>query len=647
MRPDQLCDFRVPSDSYMHPDGIRAVFVVTQMDLEEDEYVRQIWIWDGGSVRQMTSGKADSSPRWSPDGNTLAFLRKGPGDDEKPQVALMATDGGEAEIVTDFDLGASSIEWSPDGATIAITVAEYIDGIEDEDERKRAPKRVSHPSFRFDNIGWTHDKRSHIWLLDPESHETVQLTSGDHSESGINWSPDGTKITYLSAIGEDRWTNPLNQVFIVEATGGDPHAMTPMGEWGWAGFSPDGSLFVLGNESDRLTLRPAQIYHLDGDVLIKLTDIDRNMMPGHPGGPLTAPRFLADGSMTVILEDRGEQRVIRIGTDGTISDVAGGHRVITGWDSGADGKAAVFTSSTPTNPGDVYWWDGETEWALTDLNDEFIAEAGLVEPREFTFESDGHEIHGWVLLPEGGEKVPLLFNIHGGPAAQYDWGFFDEFQVYVGAGYGVVAVNPRGATGYGHEHVATPCGRWGEEMPPDMLDLTSTPYEAAKQFGRLDLDRMGIMGGSYGGLSTAMVTALDQNYKSAVAERGVYNWLSMAGTSDIPFFMDLYLETNMPEGADELWEASALARAHNVTTPTLVLHSETDFRCPIEQAQQYFTALYRSGVETELLIFPAGEGHELSRSGKPKHRVERFDAILDWHQGHIRSSVTNSGDLPN
>jgi dipeptidyl aminopeptidase/acylaminoacyl peptidase len=144
-----------------------------------------------------------------------------------------------------------------------------------------------------------------------------------------------------------------------------------------------------------------------------------------------------------------------------------------------------------------------------------------------------------------------------------------------------------------------------------------------------------------------MVTALDQSYKSAVAERGVYNWLSMAGTSDIPFFMDLYLETNMPEGADELWKASALARAHNVTTPTLILHSETDFRCPIEQAQQYFTALYRSGVETELLIFPSGEGHELSRSGKPKHRVERFDAILDWHENHIGRSDTNSGDLPN
>ena len=635
MRPDQLGDFRVPSDAYMHPDGKRAVFVVTQMDLEEDEYIHQIWLFDGQDVRQMTSGRADGSPRWSPSGDTLAFLRKGPGDDDKPQVALIPTDGGEAEVITEFDLGVSSIDWSPDGAKIAITVAEYVDGVEDEDERKRAPKRVSHPSFRFDNIGWTQDKRSHIWVLDPSTHETTQLTSGDHSESGIAWSPDSGTIAFLSATGEDRWTNPLNQVFTIDAAGGDPHDATPRGEWAWAGYSPDGALYVVGIETDALTLRPGQIHRVGDGELVQLTDIDRNMIPGHPGGPLTAPRFAADGSMTVVLEDRGAQRVIRIDTDGDVSDVAGGHRVITGWDPRADGGAAVFTASTPTSPGEVYWWDGSEERTLTALNDEFIATARLVEPEEFTFESDGHEIHGWVFLPDGDEKVPLLFNIHGGPAAQYDWGFFDEFQVYVGAGYGVVAVNPRGASGYGYDHVATPIGRWGEEMPPDMLDLTSTPYEAARQFNRLDLERLGIMGGSYGGLSTAMITALDQNYKSAVAERGVYNWLSMAGTSDIPFFMDLYLKTNMPEGADELWKASALARAHKVTTPTLILHSETDFRCPIEQGQQYFTALYRSGVDTELLIFPSGEGHELSRSGKPKHRVDRFEAILDWHEKHI------------
>lgn len=150
------------------------------------------------------------------------------------------------------------------------------------------------------------------------------------------------------------------------------------------------------------------------------------------------------------------------------------------------------------------------------------------------------------------------------------------------------------------------------------------------------------MGGSYGGLSTVMLTSLDQRYRSAIAERGVYNWVSMAGTSDIPWFIETYLHAAMPDGVDEIWKASPLARAHRITTPTLVLHSETDYRCPVEQGQQLFTLLYTQGVETELLLFPAGEGHELSRSGKPKHRVERFDAMLDWHGRHLAADPNGS-----
>lgn len=239
-------------------------------------------------------------------------------------------------------------------------------------------------------------------------------------------------------------------------------------------------------------------------------------------------------------------------------------------------------------------------------------------------------------LPEGDGTVPLLLNIHGGPYTQYGWGFFDEFQVYVGAGYGVVAINPRGSSGYGLDHGVAPCGRWSEDVPPDLLDLKDAPYAAAMQFPRLDLDAKGIMGGSYGGLATAMLTSMDTSYLSAVAERGVYNWVSMAGTTDIPWFMQLYLLTDMPDGVDEIWAASPLARAHAIETPTLIVHSEGDFRCPVEQGQQLFGILYGGDVATELLLFPPEEGHELSRSGKPKHRVERFDAILDWHDKYLK-----------
>lgn len=636
MRPDQLADFRTASDAHLHPDGTRVAFVVTTMDLDADDYRREIWWFDGATSTRLTSGDADSSPRWSPDGTRLAFLRKGPADDDRPQIAVLPIDGGEARVIADFELGVSSISWSPDGSALLAVAAEYIDGVDDEEERSRAPRRILDPSFRFDNVGWTYDRRSHLWIVDAESGATRKLTTGDNSEGSPAWSPDGETIAYLSATDDDRWINPMGYVYTVAVGGGDPEAVTGRGPWQWVGYDPAGSLHAIGTETEVWGLEAQPIQRIDGPgSTTRITDLDRNLMPGHPPGILAAPRFLDDGTIHALVEDRGTQRVIAIDADGSESDVLGGRRLITGWDPTGNGGAAVFTATDPLNPGDVFWWDGEGERALTDLNPSFAEDAELVMPEEFTYESDGQEIHGWVLLPPGDDDVPLLFNIHGGPATQYGWGFFDEFQVYVGSGYGVVGVNPRGSSGYGDDHVVVPIGRWADEVPPDQADLKQAPYAAAEQFPRLDLDRMGIMGGSYGGLSTVMITSLDQRYRSAVAERGVYNWLSMAGTTDIPFFIGLYLEADQTEDPVALWEASSLARAHAIETPTLVIHSESDYRTPAEQGQQLFTLLYRRGIETELLLFPPGEGHELSRSGKPKHRKERFEAILDWHERHL------------
>ncbi len=636
MKPDQLGDYVTPSDAHVHPDGARTAFVVTHMDLEADEYVSQVWLHDGTEARKLTLGRSDRSPRWSPDGETLAFLRKGSSKTDRPQLALLPIDGGEAKVVTNFELGVSSIAWSPDGSQILLAVPEYIDGIDDEDERSRAPRRITDPSFRFDNLGWTYLQRTHLWTYSVRSGDCSQLTSGPHSEHSGAWSPDGRSVVYLSATDSDRWVNPLGYVFTMPSTGGQPETVTPRGAWAWAGYAPSGELYVIGERRDRMTLDalPLQTLSPDGS-LVRITDLDRDLMPGHPPGFLAGPRFLDDGTIETLIEDRGSQRVISIASDGAVSHVLGGDRVITGWDPAGDGSSAVFTATSPTNPGEVFRWDGESETVITDLNHGFASAAGLVEPVEFTYESEGHDIHGWVLLPPGTEAVPILLNIHGGPAAQYSWGFFDEFQVYVGAGYGVVGVNPRGSSGYGDEHKAVPVGRWGEDVPPDQADLMLAPFAAAERFPRLDTDRMGIMGGSYGGLSTVMIASMDQRYQSAVAERGVYNFVSFGGTSDIPWFNELYHDRSVPKDADEIWRASALSRAHAITTPTLVIHSEGDFRTPAEQGQQLFTLLYRQGTETELLLFPPNEGHELSRSGTPKHRVERFNAILEWHKAHV------------
>jgi len=219
--------------------------------------------------------------------------------------------------------------------------------------------------------------------------------------------------------------------------------------------------------------------------------------------------------------------------------------------------------------------------------------------------------------------VPFLLNIHGGPASQYGWGFFDEFQVYADAGYGVVATNPRGSAGRDAEFLKAVSGEgWGTV---DVADIDAVVAAALEKFPRLDPDRLGVMGGSYGGFLTAWLIAHQDRWQTAVVERALLSWPSFGGTSDIGgWFGDSYVGV-----ADLQWNRSPLRVAHQTTTPTLIVHSENDYRCPIEQAEQYFNVLRRQRVVTEFVRFP-NEGHELSRSGKPKHREERFEIILDW-----------------
>jgi len=637
MRPDQLGDYRSPSDARLHPDGVRAAFVVTQMDLDEDRYVRRIWLWDGDEARPLTSGDMDTTPRWSPDGTRLAFLRKGAGDDDLPQVATLRLDGGEATVISEFELGASDIAWSPDGSKIAVVASEWTEEWKDLDkeERGRAPRRITRMGYRFDSRGWIYDKRSHIWLIDVDGDQNaVCITPGDFNEAQIVWSPDGLSIAFVSERHGQRGVDPGSQIWRVSADGGIPDAMTDIGTWGMPSYDRSGSLYALGVD-DRWAypgIAPLQRLEPDGSWT-QITTIDRNLVTFAPALSPGGPQWLDDGSALSTLEDSGRVRVVKVSPGGDVEDVIGGDQLVTGIDPRSDGSAAVFTATSAIDPGEVWWWENGEERRLTSLNDEFRSSTALAAPQRFVIDHDGVEVEGWVYLPEGDAKVPLLFNIHGGPATQYGHGFFDEFQVYTGAGYGVVAINPRGASGYGSDFVRAVVGAWHEEMPPDLIDLLAAPDVAAGKFSRLDLDRMGIMGGSYGGFATVRVTGEDQRYKSAIAERGLYDWTSFVGTSDIGTFFDgMYVRRGATR--DELWAASPLRHADTITTATLVLHSETDWRCPIEQGEQMFALLQSNDVESEMLRFP-GESHELTRSGKPKHRVERFEAVLEWHGRHL------------
>jgi dipeptidyl aminopeptidase/acylaminoacyl peptidase len=636
MRPDDLTRFATLSEAVLHPDGVRIAFAVSRMNLEDDRYDRHIWLWDGSECRPFTHGPADTRPRWSPEGSHLAFLRAS-GEPGKPaQVAVMPASGGEARILTDLALGAEEAEWSPEGASLAVVGISWIEELADldEDERKRRSRRIQRPGFRFDTQGWLHDRYKRVYLVDAESGDVSALTDGDRDTSVV-WRPDGGAVGFMSPRHETRYLDAGSQPWEVPIGGGAAVALAEVGHWNLLGYRPDGVPHVVGLPG--LWDYPAMVglFRVDADGPVRLADgLDRGVEAATVTSTPRGPQWLADGAARCVIEDRGTNRVVDIHPDGTWTDVVGGQRVISSMTTRPDGSAMALVSTSVTDPGELCWWDSGNEETLSAINADFRDGVALVEPEYFVVEHDGVEIDAWAFLPPGDARVPLLLNIHGGPATQYGWQFFDEFQVYAAAGFGVVACNPRGSSGRGDDFVRVPVGRWVEERPPDLEDLLAVADAAVERFDRLDSDRQGIMGGSYGGFMSGMILAVDHRWKSAVPERGVYSFSSFAGTSDIGYwFPRMYIGEPDPERAD-LWLASPLARAHRVTTPCLLIHSEADFRCPIEQAEQYFSALYTNGVEVEMLRVPESS-HELSRSGKPRYRKERFEAIVGWHARHL------------
>lgn len=618
MKPEDLGRFSVPQTPVICGRGI--AHALTEMNLEDDRYERRIRLISDDGERALTAGPNDSSPTWSPDGNALAFLRV---DSGRAQVAVLPADGGESRVVTDFDPGVEHVAWSPDSRhllVVAVTWTEEWDGL-DGDERERKPRRIDSVPFRFDNRGWLHNRRRHLWLVDPTGSEEPRcLTPGDFDDEYPAWSPDGSRVAFLSDHDPRRGLLRGTEVWEVRVDTGEIRQAADRGGWDAVSYRPDGVLHLVGHPSLDWPV-VGGFYRVEGEELIDLTGhLDRSVTAvTTSGGPVV--RWIGDDAYLSI-EDAGSVGIIRVRPDATVDHVIEGRREVSGFDVSADTLAFV-ASETDRLPEVYEMVDGE-ERQLTKQDG-----LDLVPGHHFRVVSDGVEIDAWVYLPEGDDTVATLVSIHGGPAAQYGHGFFDEFQIYAGAGFGVIACNPRGSAGRGTEFVRAVTGEgWGVV---DRSDVNAVIDAAVERFPRLDPGRIGIQGGSYGGFLTSWMIARDERFSSAVVERALLSFPSFAGTSDIgPTFPGSYIDFEFPDDWATLWGKSPLAYAHQITTPTLIVHSENDFRCPIEQAEQLFTTLLRIGTETVLLRFP-GEGHELSRSGKPRHRMERFEAILDWH----------------
>jgi dipeptidyl aminopeptidase/acylaminoacyl peptidase len=617
-----------------------AVVAVTRLDLDADEYRSQLWAvpTDGSApARPITSGERDTAPAFSPDGRWLAYLGAEPGG--KPQVHLLPTAGGIARRLTDHHLGAGTPVWSPDSRRLAYTARVPEQGrygtVEGLGPGAEPPRLITTLKYRLDDVGFLTDRRSQVFVLDlPEDFEDdtaplpepLQVTSGDADCDDVAWGPDGSELAFVSARHERADRDLVRDVYVVQPDGSFLRRVTDSrGDCASPAYAPDGrSLIVtavpdLGPDGLDFVARQAVPCRVDaaGGRLEPLLDPEQ-----HHRGDETPATVVADGAVLVGVERRGSVELLRVPLDGREPErLVDGPFTVRG--IAAAGGVVVACVAHDRSAGELIAITPGRRRLLTAFG-RALGETGRVHRmRERTAAApDGYPVHGWVTTPPGPGPHPVLLTVRGGPFTQYGWTLFDETQVYVSAGYAVVQCNPRGSSGYGSAHGRVIQGAWGELDAADVLAF----LDAALEDPALDPGRVGIMGGSYGGYLTTLLLGRTTRFAAAVSERAFTDPVSFVGSSDIGwFFPDVYLGTE----PDRVAAQSALACAGAITTPTLVVHSEEDWRCPVEQGARLYVELKRRGVPTELLLFP-GEGHELSRSGRPRHRLARFEHLLRW-----------------
>jgi dipeptidyl aminopeptidase/acylaminoacyl peptidase len=653
MAPEDLFRIRFVGDAQISPDGRWVAFVLTTLSEDKDEYLSNIWLVSaaGGEPRRFTTGpRRDSLPRWSPDGSRLAFVSEREAG-RKGQLHVMPAGGGEPVRLTDLRHGVSAPEWSPDGTRLAFAarVGGPPEPTTEEDKRKSKPARViTTMKYRFNGEGFTYDRRSQIFVVAADGGEPRRLTEGEYDHVDPVWSPDGRWIAFAAARHETRDHDDGGDIWLVAAEGGPARCLTATaGPAAHPAFSPAGdTVAYVGRSALNAAGRNIRLFTVPvagGPPRTLTADFDRSCSPLG-----VRPLWSRDGgALTFAAEDQGSLGVYRVGAGGgPVTRIVSGERVVTGFSLSRDDAAIAFVASEPDAPAEVFvaGSDGGAERRLTDVNREWKREVALGRPERFRFERAGMTVDAWIMKPVGfepGRRYPLLLNVHGGPHAQYGYPFFDEFQVQIGAGYGVLYTNPRGSQGYGEAFTRAVVGDWGGG---DVADVQAGLDEALRRYDWIDPERLGLLGGSYGGFVTSWIVGHSTRFRAACSERAVNSHVTMFGSSDIGHIFNVVeLGGVLPwQDMARYLERSPLTYARDITTPLLIIHSEDDLRCPIGEAEQLFVALKTLRREAVFVRFP-DENHELSRSGKPRHRLERFRIILDWFEKYLSPRAVRTG----
>jgi len=664
MTAQDLYALQLITDVRLSPDGRCVAYGVQRVDKKTEKKYENLWMvrTDGSGERQFTQGdQVDASPRWSPDGRTLAFLssRK---EGESAQVYVIDADGGEARRLTDLKGEISNLTWSPDGKSILMEFKqedqEAIDREADEQKKKLGvvSRHYRRLIYRWDGYGWFGHERTHLWLVDVATGEMKQLTCGNVcDEIGASWSPDGKSIVFCSNRTEDPdLERDMWDVYVMPVAGGAMKLVkTPAGPKSAPVFSPDGSrICYVGPREPNEWWQNAELWVVPSDGKGEARSVTRQhdisliclTLNDLGAGLQMPPVWSTDGKVVYFqISQQGNTKLMGISVDeGRLYGIIDPVGCVGTFTMDDRQKKVAYFLGTMTDPGQVWIRDiGSGEGRqLTHLNQALFSQIDLGKVEEMWFKArDGYDLEGWIMTPPGFDakkKYPSILEIHGGPDAQYGHLFMHEFYVLAAAGYVVCFSNPRGGIGYGEAHEKAIWDGWGTVDYDDLMDwadfVEKKPY--------IDRTRMGVTGGSYGGYMTNWIIGHTHRFAAAATQRSLSDLISFWGTSDKNWIEQLPYGGKSPqESIDKLWDRSPAKYFGSVTTPTMVLHNENDFRCPLGQGQEVFTALMVRHVPSEFVVFPE-EPHGLSRIGRTDRRIDRLNSIRRWMDTYLKPVAT-------
>ncbi len=651
LKLDDLARFRNVGDPQISPDGKLVAYVVGSTDAKEDKSNSHIWMAniDGSNDRQITfSSESESSPRWSPDGKYLSFTSSRPGKARGNQVWLLDRNGGEAMQLTELKGRLQGHEWSPDSKRLALLIGDPDPEADPNPSPQpgatpRVPKPIVIDRYRFKQDGQGYllrGRNTYIYLYDIESKKLERLTKSKWDESSPAWSPDGTRIAFMSNHSDDPDRDPIAQLYVADAKPGATEKLLTA-ETTRAGrsrpeWSPDSKwiAYIEGDERkygaynmDHLALVPS-----DGSsapTRFKATeDLDRG---------ISSPRFSPDGKSIrfLVTDDRSVYPMRASLSGGAAERLLSPPVVISSWNFG--GGQSVAISGDDNKASEIYVWEGKSLRQLTHQNDALFAELDLPVTEAIEFKSkDGTQVGALLTYPVGyvkGTKVPLLLRIHGGPNGQDQHSFALERQMFAANGYAVLSVNYRGSSGRGQKFSRAIFADWGNYEVQDLL----AGVDHVIKMGVADPDRLGVGGWSYGGILTDYLIATDNRFKAATSGAGTAFTVAFYGTDQ---YIIQYEHEIGPPWNPKAWETYVkisypFLHADRIQTPTLFLGGERDFNVPVQGSQQMYQALRSLGIDTQLIIYP-NENHGIQRPSYQRDRMERY---LAWYDKYIKKAA--------